>query len=271
MPYGDDSNDLPLDKFQKEMNSSLLMLIHDCSDHIASCAARAKTSYAGLSDALQGARTSFTSQVAPRRISWSKRSSAPTAVRKSMFDATMSSMSKEVTTIPLEVHSKFSSLQDEEDSPRPEINIAEMLNGNKVANGNINSERLPPEQDPWRQQVQGFELRAEPVLETQRGVDVDDYAKSETPDRHRMPPDNRSSQVDASVSRSPSLLKVRRDSLSHNSPNNGDPQVRNGTSGLSTWRQARDLLTRAPAQAPLCHPTAGQKIHGVGSARIDHV
>jgi len=36
MPFGDDANDLPLDKFQSEMNSSLFMLMHDCSDHVPS-------------------------------------------------------------------------------------------------------------------------------------------------------------------------------------------------------------------------------------------
>uniref|UniRef100_A0A7S1RDA9 Bestrophin homolog n=1 Tax=Alexandrium catenella TaxID=2925 RepID=A0A7S1RDA9_ALECA len=34
-PFGNDDNDLPLEDFQDEMNSSLLMLLHQNSDHIA--------------------------------------------------------------------------------------------------------------------------------------------------------------------------------------------------------------------------------------------
>lgn len=35
MPFGDDYNDLPLRNFQEEMNSCLLMLLHDEADHLA--------------------------------------------------------------------------------------------------------------------------------------------------------------------------------------------------------------------------------------------
>eukprot|EP00419_Tripos_fusus_P051094 CAMPEP_0172826358 /NCGR_PEP_ID=MMETSP1075-20121228/19360_1 /TAXON_ID=2916 /ORGANISM="Ceratium fusus, Strain PA161109" /LENGTH=511 /DNA_ID=CAMNT_0013668001 /DNA_START=236 /DNA_END=1771 /DNA_ORIENTATION=+ len=35
MPFGEDPNDLPLSHFQEEMNTSLLMLIHPMSDHVA--------------------------------------------------------------------------------------------------------------------------------------------------------------------------------------------------------------------------------------------
>merc|ERR1719291_1081470 len=34
-PFGDDENDLPLAHFQQEMNTSLLMLLHYNTDHIA--------------------------------------------------------------------------------------------------------------------------------------------------------------------------------------------------------------------------------------------
>merc|ERR1711874_522268 len=34
-PFGDDDNDLPLAHFQQEMNTSLLMLLHYNTDHIA--------------------------------------------------------------------------------------------------------------------------------------------------------------------------------------------------------------------------------------------
>jgi len=33
-PFGSDDNDLPLDRFQTEMNSSLLMLLHENADHV---------------------------------------------------------------------------------------------------------------------------------------------------------------------------------------------------------------------------------------------
>eukprot|EP00929_Paragymnodinium_shiwhaense_P028062 TRINITY_DN16343_c0_g2_i1.p1 TRINITY_DN16343_c0_g2~~TRINITY_DN16343_c0_g2_i1.p1 ORF type:complete len:438 (-),score=87.85 TRINITY_DN16343_c0_g2_i1:388-1701(-) len=35
MPFGDDTNDLPLRHFQEEMNGSLLMLLHDNADYLA--------------------------------------------------------------------------------------------------------------------------------------------------------------------------------------------------------------------------------------------
>uniref|UniRef100_A0A7S4SS49 Uncharacterized protein n=1 Tax=Alexandrium monilatum TaxID=311494 RepID=A0A7S4SS49_9DINO len=34
-PFGNDDNDLPLEHFQAEMNSSLLMLLHDRTDHVS--------------------------------------------------------------------------------------------------------------------------------------------------------------------------------------------------------------------------------------------
>jgi len=42
MPFGNDPNDLPLEKLQNKMNISLLMLIRDTSDHIAHIDAKAK-------------------------------------------------------------------------------------------------------------------------------------------------------------------------------------------------------------------------------------
>jgi len=60
MPYGDDANDLPLAHFQQEMNSSLLMLIHEFSDHVPTTAAGAnKTQNRDLSVALNKDRRSM--------------------------------------------------------------------------------------------------------------------------------------------------------------------------------------------------------------------
>jgi len=61
MPFGDDSNDLPLTRFQEEMNSSLLMLIHDFSNHVPKIAEdRAHREFASLRDSLTDARNSMT-------------------------------------------------------------------------------------------------------------------------------------------------------------------------------------------------------------------
>ncbi|CAE7370844.1 unnamed protein product [Symbiodinium natans] len=43
MPFGQDDNDLPLEHFQKEMNLSLLQLLHEMSDHLPSIKPNAKT------------------------------------------------------------------------------------------------------------------------------------------------------------------------------------------------------------------------------------
>mmetsp|Transcript_61551 Transcript_61551/g.144222 ORF Transcript_61551/g.144222 Transcript_61551/m.144222 type:complete len:495 (+) Transcript_61551:39-1523(+) len=43
MPFGQDDNDLPLEHFQKEMNQSLLQLMHEMSDHLPSIKPAAKT------------------------------------------------------------------------------------------------------------------------------------------------------------------------------------------------------------------------------------
>lgn len=56
MPYGEDANDLPLEHFQREMNSSLLMLSHDLSDHIASVGKNAHMGYLELSHSLRSVR-----------------------------------------------------------------------------------------------------------------------------------------------------------------------------------------------------------------------
>merc|ERR1712008_533362 len=56
MPYGDDANDLSLAHFQQEMNSSLLMLIHEFSDHVAHTTSRAAVHYDALTDSLAMAR-----------------------------------------------------------------------------------------------------------------------------------------------------------------------------------------------------------------------
>jgi len=56
MPYGDDPNDLPLSHFQQEMNSSLLMLIHPISDHVAHTVPEANVDYVALRNSLATAR-----------------------------------------------------------------------------------------------------------------------------------------------------------------------------------------------------------------------
>jgi len=56
MPFGDDANDLPLDHFQEEMNSSLLMLIHDWSDHLPNTNSDAVRDWESLSASLHDAR-----------------------------------------------------------------------------------------------------------------------------------------------------------------------------------------------------------------------
>jgi len=62
MPFGEDCNDLPLIKFQEEMNSSLLMLIHDFSDHVPKIAQdRAHRDFALLKESLTDTRNSMTS------------------------------------------------------------------------------------------------------------------------------------------------------------------------------------------------------------------
>jgi len=60
MPFGEDHNDLPLAHFQSEMNSSLLMLIHECSDHVASIGNRAQRDFEALSHSLHYSRISVT-------------------------------------------------------------------------------------------------------------------------------------------------------------------------------------------------------------------
>jgi len=59
MPFGEDHNDLPLTHFQEEMNSSLMMLLHECSDHVASICDRAQRDFATMSSSLHDARNSI--------------------------------------------------------------------------------------------------------------------------------------------------------------------------------------------------------------------
>mmetsp|Transcript_14740 Transcript_14740/g.46368 ORF Transcript_14740/g.46368 Transcript_14740/m.46368 type:complete len:559 (-) Transcript_14740:119-1795(-) len=61
MPFGEDDNDLPLMHFQEEMNTSLLMLIHDCSDHVARTNDRCKRDYQALSQSLKDLKRMRTS------------------------------------------------------------------------------------------------------------------------------------------------------------------------------------------------------------------
>mmetsp|Transcript_89351 Transcript_89351/g.289278 ORF Transcript_89351/g.289278 Transcript_89351/m.289278 type:complete len:440 (-) Transcript_89351:40-1359(-) len=47
-PFGHDDNDLPLSHFQREMNQSLLMLLHNRADHVAGLAPRCVRDFARL-------------------------------------------------------------------------------------------------------------------------------------------------------------------------------------------------------------------------------
>eukprot|EP00419_Tripos_fusus_P012512 CAMPEP_0172669106 /NCGR_PEP_ID=MMETSP1074-20121228/9475_1 /TAXON_ID=2916 /ORGANISM="Ceratium fusus, Strain PA161109" /LENGTH=596 /DNA_ID=CAMNT_0013485843 /DNA_START=103 /DNA_END=1893 /DNA_ORIENTATION=+ len=58
MPFGEDSNDLPLSHFQEEMNSSLLMLIHEWSDHLPKTNKDALRDWVSLNESLHDARNS---------------------------------------------------------------------------------------------------------------------------------------------------------------------------------------------------------------------
>lgn len=51
-PFGDDENDLPLEQFQKEMNTSLLMLLIDEADHLAHTSKTAVTKIGSLTRSL---------------------------------------------------------------------------------------------------------------------------------------------------------------------------------------------------------------------------
>jgi len=51
-PFGDDANDLPLERFQEDMNGSLLMLLHSNTDHIASISDRCITDFTSLKELL---------------------------------------------------------------------------------------------------------------------------------------------------------------------------------------------------------------------------
>merc|ERR1712129_21133 len=59
MPFGDDPNDLPMSHFQQEMNSSLLMLIHGCSDHVPALKAKAHRNFESLQASLTDTRNSL--------------------------------------------------------------------------------------------------------------------------------------------------------------------------------------------------------------------
>jgi len=59
MPFGDDANDLPLNHFQQEMNSSLLMLMHPCSDHVPSLGHKAIRDFKSFSQSLFDRRNSM--------------------------------------------------------------------------------------------------------------------------------------------------------------------------------------------------------------------
>jgi putative membrane protein len=58
MPFGDDSNDLPIAHFQEEMNSSLMMLIHYNADHVAKTSSRAEMEWEGLVGSIHDRRNS---------------------------------------------------------------------------------------------------------------------------------------------------------------------------------------------------------------------
>mmetsp|Transcript_79744 Transcript_79744/g.145780 ORF Transcript_79744/g.145780 Transcript_79744/m.145780 type:complete len:309 (-) Transcript_79744:135-1061(-) len=48
MPFGDDENDLPLDHFQAEMNRSILLLLHEMSDHLPHTSSKCRREYESL-------------------------------------------------------------------------------------------------------------------------------------------------------------------------------------------------------------------------------
>lgn len=59
MPFGDDDNDLPLRHFQSEMNSSLLMLLHEKADHLAGTSLTSKRNFGELASNLQENRVTL--------------------------------------------------------------------------------------------------------------------------------------------------------------------------------------------------------------------
>mmetsp|Transcript_17460 Transcript_17460/g.34068 ORF Transcript_17460/g.34068 Transcript_17460/m.34068 type:complete len:550 (+) Transcript_17460:61-1710(+) len=67
MPFGEDPNDLPLGLFQEEMNSSLLMLFHESSDHIPRTGKHATKDFMGLMMSLHDSRNSLGSFYVPTR------------------------------------------------------------------------------------------------------------------------------------------------------------------------------------------------------------
>jgi len=54
MPFGMDDNDLPLSTFQKEMNETLLMLMHEMTDHLPQTSSDCRTSFEDLSVFMDG-------------------------------------------------------------------------------------------------------------------------------------------------------------------------------------------------------------------------
>jgi len=90
MPFGEDPNDLPLSLFQEEMNSSLLMLVHESSDHIPRTGKRAIKDFMGLMMSLHDTRNSLASFYVPKKrrgaISRNLPRGRRRAKRKSIFN-----------------------------------------------------------------------------------------------------------------------------------------------------------------------------------------
>jgi len=128
MPYGIEANDLPLNEFQMEMNSSLLMLIHLDSDHVPRTNhLRNKTTYEDLSQALQQNRFSMFSMISqgtPMRSVYTEASEAADSrldqVRAHPSDTVLSSLRSCTPSLAtIEEPDK----EDVEDHSKPHIHL----------------------------------------------------------------------------------------------------------------------------------------------------
>jgi len=85
MPFGDDANDLPLTHFQQEMNSSLLMLMNECSDHVPALSKKAIKDFHGLNKSLHDSRNSMANL--EHKNNMVEHDGGPRRARQSMFVA----------------------------------------------------------------------------------------------------------------------------------------------------------------------------------------
>mmetsp|Transcript_83746 Transcript_83746/g.166194 ORF Transcript_83746/g.166194 Transcript_83746/m.166194 type:complete len:564 (+) Transcript_83746:49-1740(+) len=134
MPFGEDCNDLPLIKFQEEMNSSLLMLIHTSSDHVPKISEdRAHRDFESLRESLTDSRNSMQHlEKNNNRVSGIRRRSTrcgPT--RCSMFAATLDSV---------EAGSQFSGTREGE----PDWSSSDEASAGGKSNGPAQKPPTPP-------------------------------------------------------------------------------------------------------------------------------